>query len=236
MSSRRKFLLHGSMASAALIAAKPFEAIAKAGARIPGTVTGNNNITFLHTAKIPVSNFHLNQSHIAALKYNSHNLTLLNASTANDTAALPYDACINDINNNVLAENKYKIIYKGNIKIGVITANAGETDILQKINDLAAFLKKEKKCDLVACISQLGYKNTNRIDDLSLAQASLNLDMIFSADSKNYSANPYIALNKNKEEVIINYTAGYELALRKIEITFNAKREKNHIAFTPGVT
>lgn len=59
--------------------------------------------------------------------------------------------------------------------IRIISADPGEGDIIQKINRLSVFLKKEKNCDLVVCLSRLGFKNKNTPDDIFLATFYYNL-------------------------------------------------------------
>ena len=129
----------------------------------------------------------------------------------------------------------YKIIYKGNVKIGVITANAEAPGLVERVNTLSSWLKKEKDCHLVACLSQLGYKQKNNIDDLTLAENSADLDIIIGGHAKNFCKFPVTVKNKNKEEVIINHAAGNELALRKIEVEFSETGKKRQIAFTRSV-
>ena len=81
------------------------------------------------------------------------------------------------------------------------------------------------------CLSRLGYQSKNTVDDLSLAAASSNLDIIIGGHATNFCKRPFIALNKNKEEVIINHAAGNNLALGKIEIDFDQYGKKRNIAF-----
>ncbi|MDO7743244.1 MAG: metallophosphatase, partial [Pedobacter sp.] len=78
----------------------------------------------------------------------------------------------------------YKVFNKQGLKIGVFgigielkglvgDKNYGATvylDPIQKANEVAALLKNELKCDLVICLSHLGYKySDNRVSDQTLA-------------------------------------------------------------------
>lgn len=231
MNSRRKFLLQGGMATTALLAAKPFKAIAGAGSPITGFGNNDNSVIFLHTADLNNSNHQKLISHIADLKRSSGNVVLLNAgnNVAGSAAALNFDASVNHSNAVSATANNYRIIYKGKIKIGVISITTGES--FSNINTQASFLKKEKNCHLVVCLSQLGYKNKNAIDDLNLAALSANLDIIIGGDTKNSSKNPVVVLDQNNAEVIIDHAADATLALGKIEIAFDDKGQKKNIAF-----
>ena len=129
-----------------------------------------------------------------------------------------------------MADNK--IIKKGNIKTGIISTKPGESDVISKVNSLSAYLKKEKGCSVVVCLSQLGYKNKNTPDDITLAKKSINLDIIIGGNTKNFHQQPVILLNNNNEEVIIHSATGDSAAFGKIDIDFNERGQKKHISFT----
>lgn len=226
MNTRRKFLLSGSMATAALIAAKPFTAVANSLSPVTGLHINNNSVVLAHTGNNMGNNQPL--QHIAKLKNNYSNLIMLHAGNTTVTDAV-YDASTDTNAPKSVAANDYRIVYKGNIKTGIITANNASA---ASINELAVYLKKQKDCHLVVCISQLGYKSDNNLDDLSLAAASTHIDVIIGGHADNFCKRPVIARNKNKEEVFINHAATEGLALRKIEIGFDARGRKNNVAFT----
>ena len=140
MNSRRKFLIRGSMASTALLIAKPFTTFANAVAPVTGFTINDNKLVFVHTGNYKGTNQQQTMKHIARLKSNTGNLVLLHAGNPfeGNGAALNYDASMNVDNNFSLATNDHKIIYKGNIKIGVISATEDETDPIKKINTVSA--------------------------------------------------------------------------------------------------
>ncbi len=229
MSTRRKFLLQGSMATTALLAAKPFETFAKISSPVTGFNNNKNSILFLHTGADGVSQ---TAAQVAALRNNHANVMLLHAGT--DVPAplqqLKYDATTEDTNR--IFSNAYKIVHKGDFKTGVINVDAASASTMQELNDLAAILKKEKRCNIVICISSLGYQHKSGMDDIKLAAASQHIDMIIGAHATNFPKFPSIALNKNNEEVIIDHAAANTTAqVGKIAISFNSKGEKNHIVF-----
>jgi len=229
MNARRKFLFGGSMATAALLTAKPFKLIANTLSPVTGFRI-NNNLVLAHTGNAGGSQA---MQHIAKLKNSCNNLILFHAGD-NTTAyaGLPvYDASMHTGASCSIVADDYKIIYKGDIKTGVITAD-DQSASAERINALATWLKKEKKCHLVVCLSQLGYRSTTGLNDLELAASSTHLDVIIGGHADNFCTRPVIARNKNKEEVIINHAATNGLALRKIEIGFDNRGKKSQVSLT----
>ncbi|MBL0145736.1 MAG: hypothetical protein IPP48_08220 [Chitinophagaceae bacterium] len=142
---------------------------------------------------------------------------------------------VTDINT-TLTNESYRIVYKGDIKVGVIKALAGEKNTVQRINTLSAYLKKEKDCQLVVCLSQLGFKNKVVLDDIKLAQQSTNVDVIIGGHLSNFSAYPFVAQNTNKAEVIIQSATDNGFALGNIEIEFDNTLAKKSIAINNLLT
>jgi hypothetical protein len=229
MSSRRKFLTQGSLTAAAMLVTKPFTAVAAKLGPVTGFSFNNNGLVLAHTG----NNFGAGQTQVIrdihSLKQRSANLLMLHAGhKAPGTAGQAvYDASAYSGENCSIAANDYRIIYKGNIKTGVIAATNGKECSINRINELSACLKNEKNCQLVVCLSQLGYKTKEGLNDLELAEASTHLDVIIGDHAEDFTARPIIARNRNKAEVIINYTGEGGLAFRKIEIDFDADGQKN---------
>lgn len=235
MHTRRKFLIQGSMATTALLALKPFKAIASAVSPFNMNSTGYGKLIFLHTATPYPQSDHKMIQHITNIQRNNDNTIVLQAGQVDQQfkpGSLDYDICIDEINEQTANTSGYKIIRKGNIKTGIISAKPGESDIMQKVNNLSAYLKKEKGCTVVVCLSQLGYKNKNTPDDITLAKRSIHLDLIIGGNTKNFHQHPVILLNSNNEEVIIHSAAGDSAAFGKIDIDFNEKGQKKYISFT----
>lgn len=237
MNNRRKFLLQGSMATTALLIAKPFETLAKAMAPVSGFTINNDKVIFAHTGNHLGNNPDITLEYVSALKRKTNNLVLVHAGKTNDAirSNKAFDVMMDTQNPLSLTTNDYKIIYKGNIKIGLITVNESNTELFQSVNQTSTWLKKEKACHLVVCLSQLGYKQKNNIDDITLAENTTDLDIIIGGHASNYCKAPLTVKNKNMGEVIINHAADNELALRKIEIEFTVSGKKKHIAFTRSV-
>jgi len=233
MNTRRKFLFNGSMATAALLTVKPFTSIANSLSPVTGYHISHNTLVLAHTGNLAGAAGNKTLQHISKLKNSGGNLLMLHAgdhAPANTTQAV-YDASIHTGESFSVAANDYKIIYKGDIKTGVITAN-DQSVSAGSVNTLATFLKKEKNCHLVVCLSQLGYKSSTGLNDLELAAASTHLDVIIGGHADNFCTRPVIARNKNNEEVIINHAATSGLALSKIEIGFNNHGKKSQVSLT----
>lgn len=232
--NRRYFLQQGTLATMAVLTLKPFTTIARVVS--PFTMGSNsyNKLAFLHTANLnPQIDYKVIQ-YINDIKNNNANTILLKTGqdTADETGSLTYDACLNRDNDFSALTGSYKIINKGNLRTGIINARPEEKDVIQKINTLSAYLKNEKNCTIVLCLSGLGYKNKNTPDDITLAKESTHLDIIISGHAENFHLHPAIALNSNNTEVIIHAAAGDTAAFGKIEIDFDTKGKKRHINFS----
>ncbi|MBL0054791.1 MAG: hypothetical protein IPP31_01120 [Chitinophagaceae bacterium] len=237
MNSRRKFLMKGSMATTALLTAKPFTSLANALSPVTGFTVNNNKVVLLHTGNFTSKDPSATIKKIAQIKYDTGNVLLLHAGhTVNDKAShLKYDASMDPETCVSLSASHYQIIYKGNVKIGLIELSSGDDNAIEQVNTVASYLKKSKDCEIVVCLSQLGFKNKGRMDDITLAEQSSNLDVIIGGHATNFSKSPYISLNKHKQEVIINHPTTNDLALGKIEIEFDDLGKKKKIGFTNAV-
>lgn len=93
----------------------------------------------------------------------------------------------------------YTIIYRKGVKIGVFgicpelaglvsEANYGcikYEDPIKKANEMAEFLKKKEKCDVVICLSHLGW-NIDGIDDTELVPGTRNIDLVLGAHTHTF--------------------------------------------------
>jgi 2',3'-cyclic-nucleotide 2'-phosphodiesterase (5'-nucleotidase family) len=234
MTNRRFFLVQGTLATTAMFILKPLTTIGGAVSQFTDLNESYGKLALLHTASVSAYADDNVFQYLARLKSNHTNAILLDAGQGMEyeTATLPYDVSINRDSRVSAITGNYKILHKGNIKTGVIIAKTGDSDIIQNINSLAAFLKKEKKCTLVVCLSQLGYKNTNNIDDTSLAKNSNDLDIIIGGNVNNFYKHPVVLLNNKNSEVIIHSAAGDFTSMGKIEIDFDNRGRKKNINFT----
>jgi len=222
------------MATTAVLALKPFTSIARVASVFTGPGGSNSQLVFLHTAHINPSGDYGVIKFIKEIKNKNANAILVKAGQdePEETGRLTYDVSINGGNDISAITGDYKIINKGNLRTGIISANPGESNIVEKINTLSTYLKKEKNCTIVVCLSGLGYKNKNAPDDITIANKSTHLDIIIGGHANNFHTLPVIALNNNNGEVIIHSASGDPLACGIIKIDFNGQGRKKHIGFT----
>ena len=136
-------------------------------------------------------------------------------------------------------ENKtapYKIFYKGKLKIGVFGIGiemhglvpdnlSGATqylDPVQKANEMAEKLQREKKCDMVICLSHLGYqyKESNKVSDEVLAKETSGIDLIIGGHTHTFFDNPVVFKNKKSEDVIVNQVGWAGIVLGRLDFEF----------------
>jgi len=128
---------------------------------------------------------------------------------------------------------KYHIIKKNGLKIGIIgltikleglVAQKGIVgvkylDPLESANNMADFLKKEKKCDLIICLSHLGYyPDEATIGDITLAKKSRNIDIILGGHTHTLLEKSDHRINLDGKEVIIQQTGAYGIYFGRVDI------------------
>ena len=139
----------------------------------------------------------------------------------------------------------YKIFDKNGIKVGVFGLGVelqglvdkkmyGETvynDPVETAQDMVRILKKEQKCDLVICLSHIGYsyKNEpNRICDLKLATLTKDIDMIIGGHTHTFLDKPTIVKNLEGKDVLVNQVGCYGINLGRIDVFFDSDKNKIH--------
>lgn len=128
---------------------------------------------------------------------------------------------------------QYEIFQKGALKIGVFgigielnglvsSTNYGKTKYLDPITTANSVAKelKQKDCDLIICLSHLGYDypDSTRISDRKLAQNTSNIDIILGGHTHTFLEKPTIEKNKKGKNVLINQVGYAGLYLGRIDI------------------
>ena len=137
----------------------------------------------------------------------------------------------------------YQVFQKNGIKIGVfglgIELNGlvapnmfKETKYLNPVEisqDMSRILKTEEKCDLIICLSHLGYnyRNSNKISDLSLAKATKDIDLIIGGHTHTFLPKPTIVKNSDNKNVLVNQVGCYGIYLGKIDFYFDSDKNKS---------
>lgn len=228
MTSRRKFLRNSGIAASVMLVTKPFDVVAEAASPFKK----GRSITLLHTANSTEQHFLRTAGAASSLKNASGNAVLLNAPAANEV--LPADQLIRETGYDAVfatsssGKESYKIIYKGDIKIGIV--NLADRSDVNEADQLAGILKKDKGCKLVVCISSLGYRNESSMDDLRFAKETTDVDVIISGNNKTAVPSTVI-LNKEGREVLIDHAAGRQDSVGRIEIGFDGSGKRASVSF-----
>ena len=139
----------------------------------------------------------------------------------------------------------YKIFDKNGIKVGVFGLGVelqglvdkkmyGETvynDPVETAQDMVRILKKEQKCDLVICLSHIGYSyrnEPNKICDLNLATLTKDIDMIIGGHTHTFLDKPTVVKNLEGKDVLVNQVGCYGINLGRIDIFFDSDKNKIH--------
>lgn len=148
-----------------------------------------------------------------------------------------------DFSDTILAGKifRWKIFRKSGIKIGVYGLGIeleglvnkdsyGETiysDPVKVAGEMETFLKKERKCDLVICLSHIGHRyNSAKVSDIVLAGETRHTDLIIGGHTHTYLKEPLILKNRENLSVIVNSAWWGGLVLGRIDFVFERQRRK----------
>jgi len=132
----------------------------------------------------------------------------------------------------------YELFVKDGIKIGVFglgiqldglvdKKHYKDTKYLDPIGvaqDYSRILKEDEQCDLVICLSHLGYyykTAPNRVSDLIVARQTENIDLIIGGHTHTFLPKPTIEKNRSGKAVIVNQVGCYGLYLGRIDFYFS---------------
>lgn len=136
----------------------------------------------------------------------------------------------------------YKIFKKGGLKIGVtgvgiemkglvpdaLYGNTKYLDPIENANRTADMLKREKGCDMVICLSHLGYKYPdNKISDIIFAKETANIDLILGGHTHTFLDAPVTYTNKNGSDVLVNQVGWAGIVLGRLDFEFSKFKKKN---------
>jgi 5'-nucleotidase len=135
----------------------------------------------------------------------------------------------------------YKIFNKSGIKIGVFGLGVElkglvdkkafkETNYMDPIEisqDMSRILKIEKGCDLVICLSHLGYdyKNSSKVSDLKLARSTKNIDLIIGGHTHTFLNKPTQEINVEGKTVLVNQVGCFGLYLGRIDFYLESQNK-----------
>lgn len=169
---------------------------------------------------------------------------LENFATQLQYASFPLIICNYDFTNTPMEfkYRPYKIFRKGKLKIGVtavgiemsglvpdsLFGNTKYLDPIQKANEMAASLKKEHGCDMIICLSHLGYQyKDNKVSDLVLAKETENIDLVIGGHTHTFLDAPVLVKNKQGSDVLVNQVGWAGIVLGRLDFEFSGYKKKN---------
>lgn len=169
---------------------------------------------------------------------------------AKEFAHFPF-VCSNYDFSNTLLKNKtlpYTTFLKDNLKIGVfgigvelegliMKANYGDTiyhDPIEIANKWAKYLRMEETCDLVICLSHLGFQyRQNKVSDKVLAASTANIDLIIGGHTHTFLEKPNYSKNSEGKLVLINQVGWAGLALGRIDFYLGDRKKHKGYELIP---
>ncbi len=134
----------------------------------------------------------------------------------------------------------YEVFVRNGIRIGVFGLGIrlegivnpelyGETlylDPIEMAQDTADRLRGEERCDLVICLSHLGYDYKDRKipSDTMLAKHTDNIDLIIGGHTHTFLEAPVIHKNRKDQEVLVNQVGCYGVLLGRVDFHFEGSK------------
>ena len=169
-------------------------------------------------------------------------------------AKFPFLCSNYDFKNTILdgETEKYKIFNKNGIKVGIFGVGIqleglvgkkdyGETEYLDPIEiaqHYSDFLRNDKKCDMVICLSHIGYDykdDPKKISDKLLAANTAGIDLILGGHTHTFLPEPQSFINKNGKNVLVNQVGWAGLLLGKITFYFDKNKNVKNISWNNQV-
>jgi 5'-nucleotidase len=137
----------------------------------------------------------------------------------------------------------YKVFVKDGIRIGIFGLGIEldglvdkkmykETvylDPIETSQEMTRILKENEKCDLIICLSHLGYnykEYAEKISDLNLAKATKDIDLIIGGHTHTFLRKPTVVKNIANENMLVNQVGCYGINLGRIDFYFDSDKNK----------
>ena len=145
---------------------------------------------------------------------------------------------------------KYQVVEKDGLRIGIFGLGVelnglvpaplfGKTtylDPLKEANSVADKLVNEDGCDLVICLSHLGYEyDSARVSDMLLAKNSDNVDVILGGHTHTFLDEATVVKNLSGKPVIINQVGWAGLVLGRLDLQFDRVKKRKKIKSSPVI-
>ena len=169
-------------------------------------------------------------------------------------AKFPFLCSNYDFKNTILdgLTTPYKVFNKNGIRVGVFGVGielAGlvgkkqylETKYLNPIEmaqHYSGLLRDEKKCDMVICLSHIGYDykdDSKKGSDKILAAQTDGIDLILGGHTHTFLPEPQSFLNRKGKNVLVNQVGWAGLLLGKIDFYFDKNKAVKNISWNNQV-
>ena len=97
-------------------------------------------------------------------------------------------------------------------------------DPIEITQDISNTLKNEEQCDLVICLSHLGYyykSKPERISDLTLAKKTKHLDLIIGGHTHTFLKKPTVVKNIEDKNMLVNQVGCWGVNMGQIDFIFD---------------
>lgn len=163
-----------------------------------------------------------------------------------DKANFPFVSSNYDFTGTVLERkiNEYLIFQRGGVKIGVFAVGVDLeglvdpnsykgvtiTDPIAVAEQYTRLLKNDLQCDLIICLSHLGYSYDNeKVSDLKLAAHSRHIDLIIGGHTHTFLERPTEVRNLDGHITLVNQTGRSGVYLGRLDFLFDRATGRSRI-------
>jgi 5'-nucleotidase len=156
--------------------------------------------------------------------------------------SFPFLNCNYDISQTPLLgiTQPYATLEKAGIKIGItgvginpiglvpadFLGKVGYIDPVSPADQIAKRLKEEEFCDIVICLSHLGYQyKSDQVSDIILAEKSNYIDIILGGHTHTFMPAPVEVFNQSGRRVIINQVGWAGVMIGRLDLEFGKNRK-----------
>lgn len=169
-------------------------------------------------------------------------------------AKFPFICSNYDFKNTILDGQtiSYKVFNKNGIKVGIFAVGIelaglvgkkeyGETEYQNPVEvaqHYSEFLRNDKKCDLVICLSHIGYEykdNPDKICDKILAAKTDGIDLILGGHTHTFLPEPQSFINRKGKNILVNQVGWAGLLLGKLDFYFDKNKNVKNISWNNQV-
>ncbi|WP_124558468.1 hypothetical protein [Pedobacter sp. KBW01] len=131
------------------------------------------------------------------------------------------------------AVKSYQVITYGKYRVGV--TGVGETtrmtgvkvsDPVEALNNIAKYLKEVEACDLVVCLSHLGFDLNGKENNHDLAASSTKVDLVIGGNTKMGRSLLQAIKNAEKEEVLLGQNYNAAQSVSQVSFVYDSTKQK----------